>query len=77
MYLILFQIIFLIHYQVIVIIGLMLLNNYLPNYYLILQETQDLRFQREIWENAGERVVVSGQIDKRMISADWTRRDFR
>lgn len=77
MYLILFQIIFLIHYQVIVIIGLMLLNNYLPNYYLILQETQDLRFQREIWENAGKRVVVSGQIDKRMISADWIRRDFR
>lgn len=32
---------------------------------------------REIWENAGKRVVVSGQIDKWMISADWIRRDFR
>ncbi len=32
---------------------------------------------RETWENAGKRVVVSDQIDKRMISVDWIRRDFR
>lgn len=41
------------------------------------QGIQALRFQREIWENAGDRIVVSGQIDKKMIYADWIRQRFR
>ncbi|MGO5306714.1 TOTE conflict system archaeo-eukaryotic primase domain-containing protein [Agathobacter sp. LCP21S3_B2] len=40
------------------------------------QGIQALRFQREIWENVGDRIVVSGQIDKKMIYADWIRQSF-
>ena len=56
---------------------IIILSSYLQSYYLTLQGIQALRFQREIWENAGDRIVVSGQIDKKMIYADWIRQSFR
>lgn len=40
------------------------------------QGIQALRFLREILENVGDRIVVSGQIDKKMIYADWIRQTF-
>ena len=56
---------------------IIILSNYLQSYYLTLPEIRGLRYQKLTWENAGARIVVSGQIDKRMISADWIRQSLR
>ena len=49
----------------------------LQNYCLILLGIQGLRFQKGIWEYAGGRIVVSGQIDKKTISVDSRQPGFR
>ena len=54
-----------------------ILSNYLQSYYLTLPEIRGLRYQKLTWENVGARIVVSGHIDKRMISADWIRQSLR
>ena len=52
-------------------------NEEISEYEAKLIQIRGLRYQKLTWENVGARIVVSGQIDKRMISADWIKQSLR